>query len=112
MPRPAITARSEDGQVLFLGTLPKGVTFPHLPGALCALPSQDPETWFPANGDRAGAQKAKAVCFACPARRRCLSWGLKYETTGVWGGSTPLERARLRREAKAARRQETKVSAA
>lgn len=96
MSRPAVTARNVDGQVLFLGTLPKGVTFPDLPGALCKSTS-DPELFFPGHGNRAAADRAKAICAACPARVPCLKWGVQYEQDGVWGGTTPRERAQIRR---------------
>lgn len=101
MPRPAITARNEDGQVLFLGTLPKGVTFPDLPGALCAV-TGDSELFFPGHGNRAAAERAKRICMGCPARLPCLDWGLDHERDGVWGGTTPRERAKMRRQAQAA----------
>lgn len=101
MARPAISARAENGQIVFLGTLPKDVLFPVLPGALCAL-SQDPDLWFPAHGNRAGAEQAKAVCAECPARQPCLEWALKYEREGVWGGTTPHERQKIRRDARSA----------
>lgn len=102
MPRPAVTAHNQDGQVLFLGTLPRGVTFPHLPGALCAI-TGDPGLFFPRHGDRAAANQAKAICAACPSRLPCLKWALKYEDEGVWGCTTPRERRQLRRNARSAK---------
>lgn len=100
MARPAISARTETGELVFLSTLPKGVTFPYLPDALCAAVGQAPDLWFPAHGNRAAAERAKAICAGCPARTPCLKWGLKNEKHGVWGGTTPRERAKMRRDAK------------
>ncbi len=40
--------------------------------------------------------RAKAVCRACPVRRECLDWAVEAnERAGVWGGTTPDERAQL-----------------
>jgi WhiB family transcriptional regulator, redox-sensing transcriptional regulator len=72
--------------------LPGGVELPWLPGALCA--GEDPGLWF-AGG--AGREQARAVCARCPARVECLEWALDFsEPVGVWGGTTPEERAALR----------------
>lgn len=100
MPRRGRAHRRGDGQVLFLSGLRAGLALPSLPGALCARPGQDPDFWFPANGDRAGAERAKAACFGCPVRSRCLDWALAAgERSGVWGGTTPNERHQLRKTA-------------
>jgi WhiB family redox-sensing transcriptional regulator len=85
--------------VVFLGTLPRGIVLPELPGALCAAAGQDADLWHPANGNRAGAQRAKAICGLCPVRQECLEWALQVnEEHGVWGGTTPLERRKIRRD--------------
>jgi WhiB family redox-sensing transcriptional regulator len=103
MARPGVAARTATGDLVFLGTLPRGLIFPRLPGALCVVSGQDPDLWHPANGNRVGAELAKAICQHCPARERCLDWALEAnERHGVWGGTTPLERARMRRDAKGA----------
>ena len=99
MPRRGLATRTMSGDVLFLGTLPPDLAVPDLPGALCAAVGQDADMWHPPNGDRAGAERAKAICERCPARRDCLEWALKAnEKFGVWGGTTPLERRQLRRD--------------
>jgi WhiB family redox-sensing transcriptional regulator len=82
---------------------PRGLVLPSLPGALCK--GADPGVWFPSATGwlavRADAA-AKAVCAACPARVACLEWALEAgETEGVWGGTTPGERAEIRRERRA-----------
>lgn len=100
MPRRGRAHRRGDGQLLFLSGLRAGLALPSLPGALCARPGQDPDLWFPANGDRAGAERAKAACSGCPVRSRCLEWALAAgERSGIWGGTTPNERNQLRKAA-------------
>jgi WhiB family transcriptional regulator, redox-sensing transcriptional regulator len=98
MPRVGRGHRRADGALMFLEALRAGLTPPELPGARCAQRDQDPELWFPANGDRATAERAKAICRICPVRSACLEWALaSNERTGIWGGTTPNERRALRR---------------
>jgi WhiB family redox-sensing transcriptional regulator len=82
-----------------LPVLSRGLTLPSLPGALCK--GAGPGVWFPSATGWLAARAdtaAKAVCAACPARVRCLEWALEAgETEGVWGGTTPQERAAIRR---------------
>ena len=45
---------------------------------------------------------AKAMCASCPVRSECLSYAVTtVQPDGVWGGTTPKERQKLRREAAA-----------
>jgi WhiB family transcriptional regulator, redox-sensing transcriptional regulator len=98
MPRVGRGHRRADGALMFLEALRAGLTPPELPGARCAQRDQDPELWFPANGDRATAERAKAICRICPVRSACLEWALAAnERTGIWGGTTPNERRAQRR---------------
>jgi WhiB family redox-sensing transcriptional regulator len=100
MPRVGRGHRRADGALIFLEPLRAGLTPPELPGAQCAQRDQDPELWFPADGDRAAAEHAKAICRVCPVRSACLEWALAAnERTGIWGGTTPNERRALRRTA-------------
>jgi WhiB family redox-sensing transcriptional regulator len=91
-----ITSTPADGNGrLVLPSPPGGLVLPVLLGAACK--GADPGLWFPGQGHGVGA--AKAVCAACPARTRCLEWALEAgETDGVWGGTSPEERAVIRRE--------------
>jgi WhiB family redox-sensing transcriptional regulator len=41
--------------------------------------------------------EAKAICRRCPVQAACLEYGMG-ESFGVWGGSSPRDRRRLRRE--------------
>ena len=72
--------------------------------ALCA--QADPDAWFPDQGRT--AKLARRICAACPVRAECLDFALSGAdtwggiTTGIWGGTTPRQRAILRRTRKAA----------
>jgi WhiB family transcriptional regulator, redox-sensing transcriptional regulator len=71
--------------------------------ALCA--QADPDAWFPDKGGNPVV--AKRICAACPVRTQCLDYALSGAdtwggiATGIWGGTTPHERALLRRAGKA-----------
>ena len=57
-----------------------------------------PDLFFPPSEDGEEVEEAKAICGACPVRVECLAYALEAnETFGVWGGTTPGERRRLRR---------------
>lgn len=56
-------------------------------------------SFFPAPNDAAEISRAKAVCFSCGVREACLLFALETEQPdGIWGGSTPKERSRMRRQ--------------
>lgn len=40
-------------------------------------------------------RNAKAICVRCPVMDKCLEYGIE-ENYGVWGGTTPTERAAMR----------------
>ncbi|HLX87285.1 MAG TPA: WhiB family transcriptional regulator [Acidimicrobiales bacterium] len=63
--------------------------------ALCAG-HPDRGAWF---SDQAEAiQRAKAVCRACPVNAECLGFALQTGPhDGIWAGTSPYERRRLRR---------------
>lgn len=63
--------------------------------ALCT--QMDPELWFPEVGEN--PRQAKLICSWCEVRSDCLAFALRAnEQHGVWGGLSPWERNRLRRE--------------
>jgi WhiB family redox-sensing transcriptional regulator len=71
--------------------------------AACA--KGDAETFFPRGRGidlRRQVQAAKAVCAGCPVRKKCLSWALTMNVSGVWGGCSEYERRRMRATANAA----------
>ena len=52
------------------------------------------EIFFPEPGEN--ADEAKSICENCPIIEECREWGIRYETLGIWGGMSPLERKRER----------------
>jgi WhiB family transcriptional regulator, redox-sensing transcriptional regulator len=73
--------------------------------ARCA--DADPEAFFPPKGGT-GAE-ALAICGTCPVVELCLAYALELEgdshdrtRAGVWGGTTPRQRAALARQSAAA----------
>lgn len=75
---------------------------PDLPSASCR--TVDPELFYPPAGfGRPKAESvAKEICGGCPERVACLESAMRAEAgesakmrAGVWGGTTPAERARM-----------------
>lgn len=64
----------------------------------CAGTSLD--SWFPEDGDRHGwhMDLVRRVCDACPLKEMCLDWALHHEEYGIWAGTGPSDRRRMRRE--------------
>ena len=60
-----------------------------------ACRGMSPSTFFPERGDMASIALAKQTCARCPAQAICLAENMD-ETYGVFGGTTPLDRQRLR----------------
>ena len=70
--------------------------------AACREPGIDPELFFPAGETGLAARQqvaaAKEVCARCPVTDLCRDWAVRAgEPEGIWGGTTPEERRRLRR---------------
>lgn len=67
-----------------------------------ACQSADPDLFFPiATGEVASRQIAMAqrICADCRVRQQCLDFAMRAgEMNGVWGGTTPEERIRARRQ--------------
>lgn len=57
--------------------------------AICV--GEDPEVFFPEKGDEKTLQLARSICAQCPVRIQCLEAN-RYETFGIFGGTTPEER--------------------
>ena len=65
-----------------------------------ACQGEDPELFFPITAVGPALTQvfaAKAVCFRCAVRARCLSYALATGQAGVWGGTTQEERHAMRR---------------
>lgn len=60
--------------------------------ALCA--QTDPDAFTPTTGDPIAA--AKRICRGCPVRSECLDHALVTHAEGIWGGTSALERRRMR----------------
>ena len=66
-------------------------------------PCSDYPEEFYAEGRRAQKEAAQVCQLMCPAQERCLLYALEAdERFGVWGGTTELERERLRKKKKKA----------
>lgn len=57
-----------------------------------------PDAFYPDAGVDPATTWAKAMCSDCPVRNLCAEYGLKYEIHGIWGGLSPRDRIRLRRQ--------------
>lgn len=56
-------------------------------------------SFFPMPDDLVGINAAKDVCSNCSVADECLAFALETnQPDGIWGGATPKERTRLRRE--------------
>lgn len=60
--------------------------------------SGDPDLWFAEPGRWSKANEAKAKCQACPLRDACLDYALHVSVQGVWGGTSELQRRRMRKQ--------------
>jgi WhiB family redox-sensing transcriptional regulator len=57
----------------------------------------DTEIFYPVTADEEA--EALSICATCPVRAQCLEFALhNRETYGIWGGATPEQRRRMRRE--------------
>jgi WhiB family redox-sensing transcriptional regulator len=66
-----------------------------------ACRDHDPERFFPEPGEQAKAAEAKAICAGCQVRDHCRDLAVKAaggldQDHGVFGGTLPSERSRLR----------------
>lgn len=65
----------------------------------------DPDGWFDHGGEKPIAPSettrlAVEICQACPVKTKCLDTAMTTgERWGVWGGTTHVERAQMRRDA-------------
>lgn len=70
--------------------------------SLCSTIEED--YWFPVatseDAKLAFRQRKLALeaCGRCPVKDQCLEHALVYEEHGIWGGTTPRERKKLRKE--------------
>jgi WhiB family transcriptional regulator, redox-sensing transcriptional regulator len=66
--------------------------------AAAACADQLDVDFFPINDDRGETTRALAVCAGCPVQDECLAFAIETnQADGIWGGTTPGERSRMRR---------------
>lgn len=66
---------------------------------LCTTYSTD--IFYPEEYEDANVAQAKTICNDCWIKDKCLAYALSTnEKEGVWGGTTPIERKRIRRRVK------------
>ena len=62
---------------------------------------EHPAEWFTGPHEPGDTQRAIDVCNTCPVKQPCLDAALAIEVSadlGIWGGTTPTTRRRIRRE--------------
>lgn len=68
--------------------------------AACAT-HPDPDMWFTHAVDEQRQGDALAICRACPVKAACLDYAMSVPNLhGIWGGTTPITRTRLRKRAR------------
>jgi WhiB family transcriptional regulator, redox-sensing transcriptional regulator len=69
--------------------------------AECAKRGVDPE-WFYAEDcikpNRLAIERARSLCAICLIQVECLSYGMKHEDFGMWGGLTSNERTAIKKK--------------
>ncbi|MGF1665027.1 MAG: WhiB family transcriptional regulator [Acidimicrobiia bacterium] len=64
--------------------------------AACA--DQPDVDFFPVNDDLGEMTRALEVCAECPVHQECLAFAIETnQSDGIWGGTTPGERSKMRR---------------
>ena len=43
---------------------------------------------------------SRIICSGCVVKQECLEWAIHHEDHGMWGGTTPTERRRIRQKRK------------
>ena len=64
--------------------------------ARAACIGTDTEIFYPVTPDEEA--EALSICATCPVRAQCLDYAVRNrEPYGIWGGTTPDQRRRIRR---------------
>ena len=68
--------------------------------ASCSAPEVNPDIFFTDPKDelyRMDTAKAKSYCVSCVYKSECLAWALEANEIGVWGGTTEMDRRKIKR---------------
>lgn len=72
---------------------------PILPDGVAACVGTDPDSWHATTPGRPEPALAR-ICGECELREPCLQYALDHpDLTGIWAGTTPTERTRMRKAA-------------
>jgi len=83
----------------FLAAVLTDPAFDQWEGAPCR--QTDPEIFFPEQG--VDSYKAKAICWSCDLRQKCLDVALADPSLhGIWGGKTGKQRKAIRAQERVA----------
>lgn len=61
-----------------------------------ACKGMDTSLFFPETGDSKQAVEAKNVCRGCPVRGECLNYAILNREIGIWGGTSGIDRRKIR----------------
>lgn len=71
--------------------------------ASCTAPEVNPDIFFTDPKDDnylKDTSKAKGYCGLCVYKTECLAWALESDEIGVWGGTTDMDRRKIKRTKK------------
>jgi WhiB family redox-sensing transcriptional regulator len=75
---------------------------PPTPGWMALAACHGRTGFYPGRGDHEGLKLAKKLCHTCVVKAQCLEYALAAgEHYGIWGGTSELERRKIRRRRKA-----------
>ena len=71
--------------------------YPHFENAVCQSIGVEP--YYPYSKTLDAENKmAMNACNVCPEMEKCLKWALQHEDQGIWGGTTPNTRRKMRKK--------------
>lgn len=88
----------------------RALTVTWIPRDLPPLPCREdpelfwPESWTRTAEDRARVNEARDLCRECPVRSACLEAAIEGREWGIWGGTSEVDRERMRRHRASASR--------
>lgn len=75
-----------------------------------ACKTANPEVFFADANERDKVAEAKSYCGICPVVMQCLTYAIKNDEYGVWGGTTLTERLKVRNNPRALKELVIKVT--